>query len=74
MKWNEWRSFLNSTRSNHYTWENSEEHTKYSGTPCEDQAGKKIQNTAKVTRDTVPPQKPTIKISIQLLVQIEFQK
>lgn len=35
---------------------------------------KKIQNTAKVTRDTVPPQKPTIKISIQLLVQIEFQK
>ncbi|SCC37579.1 MULTISPECIES: hypothetical protein [Bacillus] len=35
---------------------------------------KKIQNTAKVTGDTVPPQEPTIKISIQLLVQIEFQK
>ncbi|MFA2817995.1 MULTISPECIES: hypothetical protein [Bacillus] len=35
---------------------------------------KKIQNTAKVTGDTVLPQEPTIKISIQLLVQIEFQK
>ncbi|WP_176542083.1 hypothetical protein [Bacillus wiedmannii] len=35
---------------------------------------KKIQNTAKVTGDTVLSQEPTIKISIQLLVQIEFQK
>ncbi|WP_176523244.1 hypothetical protein [Bacillus wiedmannii] len=35
---------------------------------------KKIQNTAIVTGDTVLPQEPTIKISIQLLVQIEFQK
>ncbi|MFK4293051.1 hypothetical protein ABH955_004029 [Bacillus sp. RC240] len=46
----------------------------YSGIPCEGQAGKKIQNTAKVTGETVPPQEPTAKTSIQSLGQIEIKK
>ncbi|MED1059418.1 MULTISPECIES: hypothetical protein [Bacillus] len=39
----------------------------YSSIPCEGQAGKEIQNTAKVTGDTVPLQEPTAKIPFQSL-------
>ncbi|MEK4916268.1 MULTISPECIES: hypothetical protein [Bacillus] len=46
----------------------------YSGILCEGQAGKEIQNTARVTGDTVPPQEPTAKISIQSLEQNKIEK
>ncbi|MEX0136685.1 hypothetical protein MRBLBA71_003361 [Bacillus nitratireducens] len=46
----------------------------YSGTPCEGQAVKEIQNTAKVIGDTVQPQEPTTKNSIHSLGQIEVEK
>ncbi|MBJ7987531.1 hypothetical protein [Bacillus cereus] len=46
----------------------------YSGILCESQAGKEIQNTARVTGDTVSPQEPTAKISIQSLEQNKIKK
>ncbi|PFB75539.1 hypothetical protein CN286_23685 [Bacillus anthracis] len=35
---------------------------------------KKIQNTAKVTGDTVPPQETTVKVPLQSFIQMEFKK
>ncbi|WP_171902525.1 MULTISPECIES: hypothetical protein [Bacillus cereus group] len=35
---------------------------------------KKIQNAAKVTGDTVPPQETTVKVPLQSFIQIEFKK
>lgn len=40
----------------------------------EGQAGKEIQNTARVTGDNVPPQEPTVKIPVQPFGQIEIEK
>ncbi|MBE5107539.1 DUF11 domain-containing protein [Bacillus thuringiensis] len=40
----------------------------------EGQAGKDIQNTAKVTGENVPPQEPTTEIKVQPLGQIEIEK
>ena len=35
---------------------------------------KKIQNAAKVTGDTVPPQETTVKVPLHSFIQMEFKK
>ncbi|MGG0154358.1 hypothetical protein [Bacillus mycoides] len=46
----------------------------YSRIPCEGQAGKKIQNTAKVKGDTVPPQDQQPKFQFNHLGKLRLKK